>query len=70
MLTINLHFNNRRINLLIYCYIMGKISNLKKRALTTRRKLAAQLHQFPDKFRLRYESKFRKGPNSHLQNCF
>lgn len=29
-LPINLHFNNRRINLLIYCYIMGKISNLKK----------------------------------------
>lgn len=53
MLTINLHFNNRRINLLIYCYIMGKISNLKKRALTTRRKLAAHLYQIPDNFRLR-----------------
>ena len=32
-LPINLHFNNRRINLLIYCYIMGKISNLKKEHL-------------------------------------
>lgn len=32
-LPINLHFNNRRINLLIYCYIMGKISNLKKEYL-------------------------------------
>ena len=24
-LPINLHFNNRRMNLLIYCYIMGKM---------------------------------------------
>lgn len=53
MLTINLHFNNRRINLLIYCSIMGKNLQFEKRALTTRRKLAAHLHQIPDNFRLR-----------------
>lgn len=30
-LPINLHFNNRRINLLIYCYIMGKNLQFEKK---------------------------------------